>query len=320
MVVDQLAQGFAAAGHDVLLCTTGDSTCPVERRWIYPESQGILAGTDVELRHIRYAYEVADQFDIVHDHTVCGPLQAGSLTHTPVVTTNHGLFNAEMLTIYRAISLRVPIIAISHSQARSADGVPIASVIHHGIDVARFPFGAQAGDYSLFLGRMNETKGVHRAARIAREAGERLVIAAKMREPDEYRYFEEAVRPLLTDRVVFVGEVGGTEKLTLLANARALVNPITWPEPFGLVMIEALACGTPVLAYPSGAAPEIVRDGVTGFLCADEEQMAARLSDVDGLERAACRQSVIDHFSTERMVAEHFALYESVLSRAMVAA
>jgi glycosyltransferase involved in cell wall biosynthesis len=319
--VDLLARGLAAAGHDVLLCTTGDSTCPVERRFVYEEAQGIVAGAPVELRHLLHAYEVAGDFDIVHDHTLLGPLYVSGGVAVPVVTTNHGPFNAELRAVYREIGRRVPIIAISRSQAATAPPeIPIAGVIHHGIDPAGFPFRAAPDDYWLFLGRMNPEKGPHRAALVAREAGVRLVIAAKMREPEEHRYFDDQVRPLLDDRVVYAGEVGGQEKLDLLAGARGLLNPIRWPEPFGLVMIEALACGTPVLAFPSGAAPEIVCDGVNGFLCVDEADMVRRLPHVARLDRRGCRASVEASFSTERMVADHLALYERLTARKQVAA
>ena len=146
------------------------------------------------------------------------------------------------------------------------------------------------------------------------------MIAAKMREPEERRYFDEFVRPLLGDHVVYLGEVGGKEKLELLAGARGLLNTIRWPEPFGLVMIEALACGTPVLAFPSGAAPEIIRDGMTGFLCANEADMVRRVHDVDVLDRVACRRSVEESFSAERMVADHLELYEHQILRQRMAA
>lgn len=319
-VVDLLARGFAAAGHDVLLCTTGDSTCPVERRFVYEEAQGILAGAAVELRHLLHAYEVAGDFDIVHDHTLLGPLFMSTGTDVPVVTTNHGPFDPELRAVYGEIGRRVPIIAISRSQAAAAADIPIAGVIHHGIDTAEFPFRETPDDYWVFLGRMNQTKGPDRAAEVAREAGVRLVIAAKMREPEERRYFEERVRPLLGDRVVYVGEVGGREKLDLLAGARGLLNPIRWPEPFGLVMVEALACGTPVLAFPSGAAREIVTHGVNGFLCADEADMVRRMGEVDRIDRRACRESVESSFSIDRMVNDHLALYERLAARKQVAA
>jgi len=320
-VIDELARGFAGAGHDVLLCTTADSTCPVPRRAIFERGQGTTkADPSVELSHIVYAYQVACDFDVVHDHTLLGPQYAQRFPNLAVVTTNHGPFDAEARARYQAISERVSLIAISAAQARSSEGIPIARVIHHGLDLRRFSFRGHPDDYVLFLGRMSPTKGAHRAARIARATGQRLVIAAKMHDPAERRYFEECVRPLLSDDIVYVGEVGGREKLDLLGGARALLNPITWPEPFGLVMIEALACGTPVFAFPNGAAPEIVAHGTTGFLCADETDMAARLGQVHELDRRACRASVETSFSTERMVAAHLELFETVVHRARLAA
>jgi len=320
-IIDALARGYTAVGHEVLLCTTGDSTCPVKRRWAFDRAQGTHAEATLELHHLMHAYRAAGAVDIVHDHTRLGPAYAACSTDTPVVVTNHGPFDDSFGALYRSSARQVPIIAISHSQARAAPAdLPIAKTIRHGIDVAAFPFCFEPDDYSLFLGRMSPTKGAHRAARIARETGERLVIAAKMREEEERRYFEDKVRPLLNRDVVYVGEVDHDEKLDLLVHARALINPIRWPEPFGLVMIEALACGTPVLAFPCGAAPEIIQDDVTGFLCSGEADMADKIHQVERLDRRACRASVQDAFSTERMVAEHLQLYESLLVRESAAA
>ena len=165
----------------------------------------------------------------------------------------------------------------------------------------------------MFLGRMSPDKGVHRAIAVARAAGKPLMIAAKMWEPAEHRYFTEVVEPLLGNDAVYVGEVGGGHKLELLGAAEALVNPIRWPEPFGLVMIEALACGTPVLAFPEGAAPEIVDNGRTGFLCRDEEEMAAFVDEVRWIDRRQCRERVRTCFSTEKMVDAHVALYRRII-------
>ena len=316
LMLDRLARGLRDAGHDVRLFTTGDSTCPVERRWVLERADALRMGTSVtELRHVFHAYEALRDCDVVHDHTVVGPVYARGFDHPPVVTTNHGPFSAELNDVYRAVADRVPVIAISHHQASAAHpDVWLAGVIHHGIDVESFPLGAGDGGYLLFLGRMAPEKGARRAAQVARAAGRRLLIAAKMREPMEVRYFEDEVRPLLGDGVEYVGEVSLERKLELLAGAEALVNPIRWPEPFGLVMIEALASGTPVLAFKEGAAPEIVDHGVTGFLCVDEEDMVAQLGRIDEIDRKACRASVEESFSRERMVADHVALYERLIS------
>lgn len=311
-VIDRLARGVRAAGHEVLLFTTGDSTCPVHRKWARPVAATEQIGdSSVELAHVIAAYAAVREWgaDIVHDHTMVGPAYARHLSGLPVVVTNHGPFTADLKLIYRDAAEHAAVIAISHAQAATAGQVPIARVIHHGLDPAEFPVGQGDGGFLLFLGRMCADKGVRDAALIARAAGIRLLIAAKMREPRERAYFAAEVEPLLTDKVQFIGEVAGDRKARLLGAAEALLNPICWPEPFGLTMIEALACGTPVLAYPNGSAPEIVRDGTTGFLCRDQADMIARVAEVPLLDRRACRRAVCEHFSAQRMVEEHLALY-----------
>ncbi|MDA8293530.1 MAG: glycosyltransferase family 4 protein [Actinomycetota bacterium] len=314
VVVDQLARGLSTIGHDVVLYTTGDSTCPVERRWVLPEAEGMRIGQVVpELRHVVHAYEALRECDVVHDHTVAGPFYAERFPGLPVVTTVHGPFGSELGDLYRALTPHVSIVAISHAQRRAAPDVPVARVIHHGVDPAAFPVGDGTGDgdgpFALFLGRMSPDKGAHRAIAVARAAGWRLLLAAKLREPAEHRYFDEHVGPLLGTDAVYLGEVSHERKLELLAGAAALLFPIRWNEPFGMVMVEAMACGTPVLAFPEGAAPEVVRDGSTGFLCGDEAAMADALTRVGDLDRTACRAAVEGYFSMERMVAEHVELY-----------
>jgi glycosyltransferase involved in cell wall biosynthesis len=250
----------------------------------------------------------------VHDHTLVGPLYAARPPGLPVVTPNHGPFDGDLAALYRVVAHHVPVIAISRHQASTAGAVPIAAVIHHGVDLDRFPFGEGHGGYALFLGRMAPEKGVHTAVRVARAAGMPLRIAAKMREEAERAYFEERVKPLLGGDVEYVGEVGGHAKLDLLSDAACLLNPIAWPEPFGMVMIEALACGTPVVATPCGAAPEIVDEGITGFLANDAAGLAATLAKVGDLDRHACRRAVKERFSMTRLAEDHLRLYERVLA------
>lgn len=312
-VLDELCRGLAAEGHDVLLVATGDSTSPVERSWTYETALGTeRAAPLAELRHVVDGYRAAAEWraDIVHDHTLAGPLLGPDRTSAPVLTTNHGPFEGDLAAFYREVARRVPVLAISHHQASTAEGTPIEAVIHHGVDVAAHPIGAGRGGYALFLGRMNPDKGVHTAIRVARAAGLPLRIAAKMREPDERAYFEAEVEPHLGGDVEYVGEVGGADKLALLADAVCLLNPIAWAEPFGMVMIEALACGTPVVATPLGAASEIVDDGATGFLRRDEASLVRAVADVASLDRGACRAAAEARFSTKRMVAEHLEVYE----------
>ena len=314
LVVDRLAQGFAAAGHDVVLFTTGDATCPVTRRWVLEEAEGTRMGFTVpEVRHVLGAYDALDDVDVVHDHTVLGPVLAELHPDLPVVTTIHGELNGELRDIYARIAEKVSVVAVSHAQRKPAPHLPIARVIHHGIDAKDFPFGTGDGGYCLFLGRLSPDKGGARAVEVARKAGVPLLLAGKMREPWERDYFQDKVAPHLSDEIEYLGEVPHERKLELLAGARALLFPIRWNEPFGLVMIEALACGTPVLAFPEGAAPEVVDDGRTGFLCHDESHMAEALGHVDTIDRTTCRAAVEGYFSTTRMVRDHVDLFEDLL-------
>jgi glycosyltransferase involved in cell wall biosynthesis len=319
LVVDETARGLEEAGHDVTLYATGDSTCPVKLRWTLPHAEGMRIGMAVpELRHVVHAYaELADQ-DVVHDHTVLGPFYSERYGDLPVVTTIHGPFNDELTDLYGAIAHRVPVVCISEAQRRSAPDIPIARVIHHGIDASRFAFGEgkgdEEGDYFLFLGRMSPDKGAHRAIEVARKAGARVLLAAKMREPWERTYFDERVAPLLGADAEYLGEVPHERKLELLADAKGLLFPIRWNEPFGMVMLESLACGTPVLAFEEGAVPEVIEDGRTGFICEDEADMVEAVGRVGSLDRRECRAAVEGYFSTRRMVAEHIELYEELIA------
>jgi glycosyltransferase involved in cell wall biosynthesis len=170
------------------------------------------------------------------------------------------------------------------------------------------------GQFALFLGRMNPDKGADRAIRIAKGAGVPLKIASKMQEPEEEAYFHEAVEPLLGGNVEFLGEVDGAAKDDLLSDALCLLNPVDWPEPFGMVMAEALAHGTPVLAMPCGSVPELIDDGVTGFIRETERELSEALLEVSSLDRTVCRAAAVERFSTGRMVDDHLALYRSVVT------
>ena len=314
LVIDGLCTGLEALGHDVTLFTTGDATCPVGRAFLFAHSDPDRMGSCVlELRHVAAAYDALDALDIVHDHTLAG-LFLSQMHHVPVVTTNHGPFDNDLTDLYRRVGRQVPIIAISHDQAAHAPpDIPIAAVIHHGLDLEHYPFSARGGDGLVFLGRMSPNKGIDDAIRSARRVGRPLKIAAKMNEPGELRYFHDTVEPQLSPDIEFVGEIGLAGKIELLADAAALINPIRWPEPFGLVMIESLACGTPVITNRIGAAPEIVDDGVTGTLADDFDDLVAGLEQVGDYARADCRAAVEQRFTHLRMARDHESLYRRVL-------
>jgi glycosyltransferase involved in cell wall biosynthesis len=313
LIVDRLARGFADAGHEVRLFATGDSTCPVPTSSVLPLAEGMRIGAAlVELRHALAAHDELRDCDIIHDHTLAGPLI--SRGDIPVVTTVHGPLDAEWTDVYRSIATRAHVVCISHAQRLAAPDLAVRAVIHHGIDAGEFPFGAGPGGYALFLGRMSPDKGAHRAIAAARQAGFPILLAAKMRTGEERIYYDEHIAPMLGPDATYLGEVPHEHKLELLGGAAALLFPIRWPEPFGLVMLEALASGTPVIAFPEGAAPEVVDHGVTGYLVDSVDEMAAALGKVAHLDRAACRASVEGPFSAARMVAEHLSLFADLIA------
>jgi glycosyltransferase involved in cell wall biosynthesis len=308
VVIDNLARGLQELGHEVRLFTVGESECPVPTDFLYPKAIAPIGSTVPETAHVLAAYESLADMDVIHDHTFLGPLVAGlrGMRRPPVASTNHGPFNGETAPVLAQIAKYASIVAISHSQARQAQAngnVPVADVIHHGIDLDLYKAGPGGGGYLIFIGRMSPDKGVHHAVRVAKKAGKKLILSTKMREDNEVAYFESEVRPLLERRI------------ELLRGADAMLNPITWREPFGLVMTEALSCATPVLAFPNGAATEIVESGRTGYLCRDEGEMISAVDQVADIERAACREAARRRFSLQRMARDHERLYRRMLDR-----
>ena len=316
-VIDNLARGLTALGHDVRLFTVGTSTCPVRRQWLFRSPAEPMSDAAAETAHVLAAYEALGDADVIHDHTELGPLLAGrcGLARPPVVTTVHGPFTPLARDRLAEVARYASIVAISHAHARSFGRVPVAAVIHHGIDLDVYRPGPGTGGYLLFVGRMSPEKGVHRAVRAARAAGWPLVIAAKSRNDAEHAYFEEQVRPLLEPGARRPAEEPLAARLELMRHAAALLNPITWPEPFGLVMAEALAAGTPVLAFPNGAAPEIIDHGRTGYLCRGEADMTAAIARVPEIDRWRCRTAAERRFSLTRMAADYERLYRAILER-----
>lgn len=313
-VVDTLARGLAEAGHEVLLAAPSDSTCPVPLApAMQPSDSTKLGSIPQEMGHIVRAYKAMSDTDVIHDHTLIGPLYAHRPTHIPVAATIHGRLIPDIAGIYRAMSSTTSIIAISHDQIRHVPDLHITKVIHHGMDLSSVPGGTGRGGYACFLGRMCPDKGVLEAVQIAHTAGMPLRMATKMREPAELEYFHALVEPALGADDQMVGEIGDKEKFELLGNAVALLSPLQWREPFGLMMIEALATGTPVVGTALGAAPEIVDNGITGYL-APLEKLPGLLPMAATLDRAVCRSTVEERFSARRMIADHLDIYSDMLA------
>jgi glycosyltransferase involved in cell wall biosynthesis len=264
-----------------------------------------------ECLHIAHLMEQADRFDIIHNHFDFLPLSYSRLISTPMVTTIHGFSSPRILPVYRRYQEHVAYVSISDAD-RAAD-LRYAATVYNGIRSEEFTFRAEPGRYLLSLGRIHPDKGTAEAVRIAERAGMPLLIAGIVQDE---RYFHEAVEPLIDgERVRYLGHADPAERDRLLGEAFALLHPIAFEEPFGLTVVEAMACGTPVIAFARGSMPELIRPGVTGFLTSDVEGAAEAVSHVPGIDRRSCREHVRQHFTAERMVEGYIAVYEQVLSR-----
>jgi glycosyltransferase involved in cell wall biosynthesis len=317
-IVSLLADGLAEAGHDVTLFASGDSSTSAELVSVFPEAPSAEIGrTTPELRHALSCYARAEEFDIVNDHS--GPLAAtlGAAVETPVVHTVHGPLVGADGDLYASIAEVAPsvgLISLSLNQRKPRPELPWVANCPNALDLGAYPVHAERGEYLLFLGRMSADKGCHRAVEVALETGVPLKIAGKMREPAERDYFEEHVAPHLGEAVEYLGETSHAKKVALLQSARATLFPIEWEEPFGLVMIESMACGTPVIATRWGAVPEVIEHGRSGVVVDDYREMAGALTAADELEPLECRRSVEERFSAERMVGDYVSAYETVLA------
>ncbi len=310
-----LVDGLVERGHDVTLYGAGTSGTRARFVASFPEPQ--LPRIGAALPEVLHAAVVARDLaerpvDIVHDHTLAGPLLARG-RRTPTVLTVHGPLGGEVGVVVRALGSTVNLVAISANQRGRAPELPWAGTVHNAIRTSEYPFESVKEPYVLFLGRCSPEKGLTTAITAAREAGLRLVIAAKCQEPEEHAYFANEVKPLLDQDVTWLGEVGGAGKLELLRRASALLFPIDWDEPFGMVMIEAMACGTPVVALGRGSVPEVVVHGVTGLIATSEDELPGLLRQVGDIDPHACRERVRRCFDLERMVSGYEQVYRRVL-------
>lgn len=326
LVIDLLCSGLTKRGHHVtLFASPGSDDVDAEVRPVLeaPHPDEIQLSI-FEADHVASVFDGIDEasaagepYDIVHDHAGYVAFAFANRLPTPLVHTLHNPFTEETGAFYGRHGYKAWAIAISEYQAeRAPEGLRIAGVVPNPIVVDDFPFVPRKDDYLLWVGRLNDEKGPQRAIAAARRAGVRLVLGGVV-QPGEEEFFEREVEPQLDgEQVSYVGEVGGERKLELFGRARAFLMPIRWPEPFGLVMTEALACGTPVIAFPEGAAAEVVVDGETGFLVDDEEAMAEAVGRLDEIDPARCRASACERFDVDP-VAEG---YERAYLRAIEAA
>jgi glycosyltransferase involved in cell wall biosynthesis len=317
-VVSILADGLVDHGHNVTLYAAGDSQTKARLVTAYDEPPSYRIGMSLpDLHHTLTCLEQADDYDVVHDHS--GPLACalGQTISTPFCHTVHGPLTGEPGLVYAQIarvSPRVRLISLSENQRTPHPELNWLATCYNAIDLDSYPIHPSNDGYLLFLGRMSPDKGAGNAVRVARECGLPLLLAGKIHDPIEHEYFDAAVRPYLGNGIEYVGEVSHNEKVKLLQKAAVTVFPIQWPEPFGLVMVESMACGTPVLATRLGAVPEVVEHGRSGLVVDTINEMAACIPALLALDPVGVRAVAEERFSATRMVDAYEQAYERLLA------
>ena len=312
-----LTEGLVRRGHKVTLIGAGEAQTSATFVQTFDEPPTRKLGQALpEAVHLAQAAQVIREgsFDLVHDHTQSGPLLAIG-REIPTVATAHGNLVGDLVEYYRWIGNQIRLVAISNSQRTQAPDLPWAGVVYNGIPVADFPYSPIKDDFALFLGRMSDQKGVHIAIDVAEAAGIKLVIAAKLNETVEYDYFEREVKPRLGPNVEWVGEANTETKKELLRDARCLLFPIQWEEPFGYVMVEALASGTPVVALRRGSVSEVITDGLTGFICDEPDEMVSAIHRLHEINPADCRSNAEKRFDIRSMISGYERIFETISRR-----
>ena len=319
-VVSWLTEELVALGHDVTLFASGDSRTSATLAPMWPCALRLDGSVRepgaLHMTMLEHVYQRSHEFDLLHFHLDYFPFSLFTRQSTPFVTTLHGRLDLpELQPVFKTFS-SLPLISISDSQRRPAPNARWARTIHHGMpENLLTPTPAEPG-YLAFLGRISPEKRVDRAIRIAIRAGLPLKIAAKVDAAD-LDYFEEQIRPLLAhDNIEFIGEIGDVQKPEFLSGAMALIVPIDWPEPFGIVMIEAMACGTPVIAFNRGSVPEVIEDGVTGFIVEDETSAVGAVRRLPQLSRPRIRKRFEERFTSRRMANDYIEVYNELIRAA----
>ncbi len=311
LVTSLLTEALIDQGIDVTLFATLDSITAGKLAGVAPRGyseDSSLNPKVFEALHIAHCFERASEFDLIHNQADFMPLVFSELVETPIITTIHGFSSPSILPVFQRYNHRSAYVAISDADRHPS--LDYAATIHHGIRTSEFPFDPAGSEDLLFFGRIHPDKGAGDAVRVALATGRRLVMAGIIQDPD---YHAREVAPFIDgDRIDFRGVIGGRERLQALGSARALLHLIGFDEPFGLSVVEAMACGTPVIAYRRGSMAELIIDGVTGFLVDSFEEAVAAVARVSEIDREECRAHVERHFTVERMAAQYLELYREL--------
>jgi glycosyltransferase involved in cell wall biosynthesis len=262
---------------------------------------------------IGLAYDMQKEFDIIHDHNAHLSVAVANMAETPVVMTIHGAFSVEEKEMFN--KLRKPnLVTISDSQSFPAPGLNYIGMVYNGLPMENYPFSDTHENYLLCVGRLISEKGIHFAIEAARQLNMKLIIAAKL-EPVGKSYFQEYIEPYLSEDIVWIGEVDTEKRNELMSKAYCFLHPTNWREPFGLTLIEAMACGCPVVAFDKGAIPEIIENGKTGFVVQDVETMVEAIKSVEKIDRQYCRDYALEHFSAKKMADGYEEIYKEAIKR-----
>lgn len=314
LVTSLLTEALVARGIDVTLFATADSLTTARLAAVVPAPYSEDPAIDAKVwehRHLAHVFEQSGEFDLIHNQADFPAHAFANLVRTPMVTTIHGFSSDRIVPMYAPYQDRVHYVAISDADRHPA--LRYAATIHHGIPLRDFAFDAEGSDDLLFFGRMHPDKGAAEAIRVARATGRRLSLYGIVQ--DDGYYARDVVPHLDGTRIRHPGAVGGAERIAALGGARALLHLINFDEPFGLSVVEAMACGTPVIAMRRGSMPELIDDGVTGFLVDSVEEAVAAVDWIDRIDRAACRRAVAERFAVEVMADRYIALYRRILDQ-----
>lgn len=316
-IASYLTEELVRLGHEVTLFASGDSVTTARLEAVCPRAlrlhEGIFNRDAPLITLIERAFGTADRFDVIHSHLDFLGFPLARRCGIPVLTTMHGRLDlSELQPVFREFA-EMPLVSISNAQRRPVPYANWQATVYHGLPLDLYKFQPQPGNYLAFLGRISIEKRPDHAIEIAKRVGLPLRIAAKV-DPADREYFRDAVEPLLSHPLVeFIGEITDDEKNEFLGNAYALIAPYDWPEPFGLALIEALACGTPVIAYRRGSIPEIIEDSVTGFVCDTLQDMIEAVKHIPLINRARCRSSFEQRFTVKRMVQDYLRIYDALV-------
>jgi glycosyltransferase involved in cell wall biosynthesis len=318
-----LTEELVNRGHEVTLFASGDSLTSAKLNSIYPQAlreanlKNIYGGNNLTMVHFANAFNDQNKFDIIHNHAGPISIPIANMSKTPVVMTIHGNFNIHNQDLYER-GTNISYVSISKAQARPRPAsINYAGNVYNGLYMEDYPYSSTPGNYLLFVGRICLEKGVHNAIKVAKYLDMPFIIAAKLdtNVPDDVAYFKQYIEPELSDKIRWVGEVDEIERNQLMKGALCLLHPITWPEPFGLTLIETMATGTPVIAFNKGSIPEVINHGITGFVVSDVEEMIKAVPYVKYLNRATCREYALGNFSAEKMAEGYEEIYYKILSQ-----